>query len=72
MQLTLKVDHEDPDSHIDVTNLKVECATEQALEEHVKNSGAKKLRLEFRQNCKRIFAEDGIKFFFKSYQLNML
>ncbi|XP_056133500.1 cohesin subunit SA-2 [Lampris incognitus] len=49
----LKVDHEDTDNHMDVTKLKVGFATERAFEEHVKNSGAERLRLEFRQSCAR-------------------
>lgn len=46
----LKVDREDTDNHMHVTELKVGFATEQALEEHAKNSGAEWRRLEFRQN----------------------
>lgn len=48
----LKVDREDTDNHMDVTKLKVGFATERALEEHAKNSGAEWRRLEFRQNRK--------------------
>lgn len=51
----LKVDHEDTDNHMDVTKLKVGFATERALEEHAKNSGGERRRLEFRQNCKLFF-----------------
>lgn len=53
----LNVDHEDTDNHMDVTKLKVGFATERALEEHVKNSGAARHRLEFRQ---AFFDEDGV------------
>lgn len=48
----LKVDHEHTDNHMDVTKLKVGFATERGLEEHAKNSGGERRRLEFRQNCK--------------------
>ncbi|KAK1874909.1 Malignant fibrous histiocytoma-amplified sequence 1 like [Dissostichus eleginoides] len=49
----LQVDLTDPVNHMDVTKLRVGFVTERGLEEHMKkNSGAERLRLEFRQNCK--------------------
>ncbi|KAK5852418.1 hypothetical protein PBY51_023887 [Eleginops maclovinus] len=52
----LKVDHEEQDNHVDVNKVKVGFATERALVEHVKNSGAERLRLEFRQNSSPDFS----------------
>ncbi|KAK5874614.1 hypothetical protein PBY51_019545 [Eleginops maclovinus] len=62
----LKVDHEEQDNHVDVNKVKVGFATERALVEHVKNSGAERLRLEFRQNCKLFLVKMVSKLFEKA------
>ncbi|KAK5867790.1 hypothetical protein PBY51_012251 [Eleginops maclovinus] len=62
----LKVDHEEQDNHVDVNKVKVGLATERALVEHVKNSGAERLRLEFRQNCKLFLVKMVSKLFEKA------
>lgn len=62
----LKVDFEAQDNHVDINKVKVSFATERALEEHVKNSGAERLRLEFRQNCKLFLVKMVSKLFEKA------
>ena len=62
----LKVDDEAQDNHVDVNRVKVGFATERALVEHVKNSGARRLRLEFRQNCKLFLVKMVSKLFEKA------
>lgn len=57
---------------MDVTKLKVGFATERALEEHVKNSGAERLRLEFRQSCKLFLVKMVSKLFEKAPVKNPL
>lgn len=52
---------------MDVTKLKIGFVTERALEEHMKKkSGAEKVRLEFRQNCKLFLLKMVSKLFEKS------
>lgn len=56
-----------PVNHMDVTKLKIGFVTERALEEHMKKkSGAEKVRLEFRQNCKLFLLKMVSKLFEKS------
>lgn len=63
----LQVNYADPVNHMDVTKLRIGFVTEQALEEHMKkNSGAEKVRLEFRQNCKLFLLKMVSKLFEKS------
>lgn len=60
----LKVDYED--NHMDVNKVKVGFVTERALEEHVKNLGAERLRPEFKHNCKHFLVKMVSKLFEKA------